>query len=393
MAISKYQEDGRDYWKAYVHLRSSHNRTKRFQKAVFKIETEIKARREEKKLLQLAAKEVARFDGKGLCWGDVIHYWSIQKRSGLLGEITDLSLEGYISILNCWTKHWNNRLAADITIADGRELVNTLLKKGKSQRYIKKVKNLVDSVFKWAIEERAISGNPPLPCRNITLEKVESKPPEILSLEEIKKLLSTAQAMNHKWYPIWAMALLTGMRSGELQALRWDKVDLEKNIILVHVSYNPNEKNPDKQFGPTKGRYWRTVPIAQDLHDLLLDLKFSKNFDSDGFVLPRIREWKNGDQAVALRGFLKSINLKDVKFHALRSCWATQMLVNGVPAVIVMKIGGWTKMATMDIYVRLAGIEVKGATDCLKFTPSRLDYSKNVVSLKEFKSTQGSNRE
>ena len=67
------------------------------------------------------------------------------------------------------------------------------------------------------------------------------------------------------------------MRSGELQALKWDKVDLEKNIIMVHVTYNPNVKNPDKKFGQTKGRYWRTVPIAQDLRDLLLDLKLIRN--------------------------------------------------------------------------------------------------------------------
>ena len=69
------------------------------------------------------------------------------------------------------------------------------------------------------------------------------------------------------------------------------------------------------------------------------------------------------------------------------------MLVNGIPAAIVMKIGGRTKMATMNIYVRLAGIEVKGATDCLKFTPSRLDYSKNVVNLKEFRESQGGKHE
>lgn len=384
MAISKYVENGVEYWKVYVHLRSTHNRSKRFQRTIFKIESEIKAKREEKKLLQLAAKEVARFDGKGMCWGDVVHYWYTERKAGMLGDISDSSLDGYLSILNCWTKEWFKRPAADITTADGRDLVNSLLKAEKSKRYIKKIKNLVDNVFKWALEERIISGNPPLPCKNISLGAVESKIPEILTLSEIKQFLSAAQAVNHEWYPIWAMALLTGMRSGELQALRWDKVDLDNNLIMVHRSYNPNEKDPAKKIGPTKGRYWRTIPISSDLKSLFLDLKKRKSLIAGGFVLPRITEWSNGDQAVSLRNFLKSIGMKDVKFHALRACWATQMLANGVPAVTVMKIGAWKKMSTMDIYIRLAGVEVKGATDCLNFIPSKIDYSENVVSIQKF---------
>ena len=37
---------------------------------------------------------------------------------------------------------------------------------------------------------------------------------------------------NH-WYTIWPFAILTGMRSGELHALIWEQINLEKNLILV----------------------------------------------------------------------------------------------------------------------------------------------------------------
>jgi integrase len=57
--------------------------------------------------------------------------------------------------------------------------------------------------------------------------------------------------LNHRWYPIWIFAVLTGMRRGELYALTWDQIDLEKNLILVHRSYDSNMK----MTGPTKGRY------------------------------------------------------------------------------------------------------------------------------------------
>jgi hypothetical protein len=57
------------------------------------------------------------------------------------------------------------------------------------------------------------------------------------------------------------------------------------------------------------------------------------------------------------------------------------MLANGVPAAVVMKIGGWKKSSTMDIYLRLAGVETKGATDSLGFMPNEISFGDNVVSI------------
>jgi integrase len=75
------------------------------------------------------------------------------------------------------------------------------------------------------------------------------------------------------------------------------------------------------------------------------------------FVLPRFKDWNNGDQAVPLKTFLRSIKVRPIKFHALRACFATQMLASGIPSPIVMKIGGWKKSSTMDIYLRLSGVD------------------------------------
>ena len=47
---------------------------------------------------------------------------------------------------------------------------------------------------------------------------------------------------------------------------------------------------------------------------------------------------------------------------------------SGVSAPIVMKIGGWKKSSTVDIYLRLAVVDTKGATDCLEFIPSEIKY-------------------
>jgi len=91
-------------------------------------------------------------------------------------------------------------------------------------------------------------------------------------MEEIKALLQEVRDQGHFWYPVWVVALNTGMRSGELYALRWDHIDLEKNIITCHESFNFFIKS----IGPTKGRYWRTIPISERLREFLVEHKASK---------------------------------------------------------------------------------------------------------------------
>ena len=96
--------------------------------------------------------------------------------------------------------------------------------------------------------------------------------------------------------------------------------------------------------------------------------------------LPRIKAWTNNDQAKHLQGFCEGIGIRPIVFHALRACFAVQMLQNGVPTVTVMAIGGWEDMKTMMVYVRMAGVDIHGATQNLKLLPPR-DAMANVIPL------------
>ncbi|HLE12340.1 MAG TPA: site-specific integrase [Bacteriovoracaceae bacterium] len=389
--ITKYYEGEQEFWRVYVHIRSKTNRHRRVQKYAHHLESEAEARREEKKLIRDASFEVQKIDGLGLDWNDVVNLWWAEVKAGYLGKITERSAESYMSIIHKWTVHWMKRPAAEIGRADGRILIQKLEAAGLSKTYQKKVKNIINKVYEWGIEFRYIIGADRSPLKGLVLSVSEEKAPDILILEEIKKFLSVAQAVNHYWYPIWAFAILTGMRSGELHALTWDQIDLEKNLIMVDRSYDSNSYT----VGSTKARYWRTVPINSSLRKLLVDLKngpqnsmkSNETEDRAKHVLPRSKDWDNGDQAVPLKNFLRSIKMRPIKFHALRACFATQMLANGVAAPIVMKIGGWKKTSTMDIYLRLAGVDTRGATDCLQFVPDEIAFGDNVVSI--FNKTDG----
>ena len=93
------------------------------------------------------------------------------------------------------------------------------------------------------------------------------------------------------------------------------------------------------RIGPTKGRYWRTVPMAPQIAEFLITLKLKTG--NTEFILPRLEGWGRGSNAKVLRTFLKGIGLPSIKFHTLRASFATQMIRDGVAPGIIMKIGGW----------------------------------------------------
>ena len=106
---------------------------------------------------------------------------------------------------------------------------------------------------------------------------------------------------------------------------------------------------------------------------------------SSKYVLPRSWEWDKGLQARVLRRFCYLHGLPSVKFHTLRACFATQMLRSGVEAAKVMKICGWKDLKTAERYIRLAGVDERGATEGLDFIPNDQGIMEKVVSLYDYR--------
>ncbi|MFP5385127.1 MAG: site-specific integrase [Bacteriovoracia bacterium] len=163
------------------------------------------------------------------------------------------------------------------------------------------------------------------------------------------------------------MALLTGMRSGELMALKWSDIDLDTK--LIHVRRQVNKRNGE---GPTKGRKKRSVPINSELLTFLKLYRLTRGGEER--VQPWLRQRRNGEQAEVTRDFLSSLGLKKAKLHDLRSTFITNLLSQGVSLATVMQIVGHERLNTTDGYLRDAGIEVMGGTDKLSFSvPNDVD--------------------
>lgn len=381
MPVSSYQKDGQVLWKVYVCLQSEDNPTLRVQRRLTQIKSEREACSEEKRLLREAASALSKLEGRGLTWEEVIGRWELaMRRDGAYFNYQPTTIIDHVSTLTRWTSSWLKRSASSLTKGDGRDVLRQMEIAGKSRNFRKNVKYTINVVFKWAIEERLVIGTNQSPVEGLQLGPNKSeRVPDILTIEEIRKLLADAKALENPWYPVWAMALLTGMRNGELHALLWSDVDLEGRRVTVSKSYNTRTR----EVKSTKAGYWRTVPISDELHVLLQELKSSD--PRRAHVLPRFWEWDKGEQARRLRAFCQGIGIRSIKFHALRACFATQLLANDIAPARVMKVCGWRDLKTMQHYIRLAGVEEAGATQVLRILPSDAAVMGEVVDLFEFK--------
>lgn len=270
----------------------------------------------------------------------------------------------------------------DFSKSDIHKLIfETLPVNGATPNLQRKTRRVLHKIFEAAVDECLINKNPAKGIR------VKVTPPEklVLNHDEVTKFLTEAKKVNHRFYYHWTVVLLSGVRNGELYGLRWSDVDLVSGIITIRGQWT----NKDGYHG-TKNNRSRIIPISEDLKQILLELKnfgpFSElltglngnNQQFDDLVLPRSSEWKHGEQARITKKFCSLLGITEVRFHDLRATFITNALAQGVPLPQVMSIAGHSRMSTTDEYLRLAGVNVKGATDRVSYSLPKLE-SKNVL--------------
>lgn len=164
-----------------------------------------------------------------------------------------------------------------------------------------------------------------------------------------------------RWAPLWTLALATGMRRGELMALRWTDVDLEAGVVHVERSVTQvnqqrvyvtpkNHERRDVTIDPRSAaalRGWRKAQMAERLawgaaYQGGEDLLFT--WEDGRPVLP--------DFATRTFGVLTTgLEVPRLKLHELRHTHATMLLRDGVPVHVVAKrLGHKDPSVTLNVY-------------------------------------------
>lgn len=373
MAIHSHEENGFVYFRIRVTARSQVDREIRYQKeskGSFPVrdpeQTRKHLQRIESQLFVDARMEVAKREGAGVVWGDLVTRWENEAREGKedswVHEIGSRTAHGYLQAARDHTDSWLQRPSAEITCADFENLVKAMKRVGYANSTIYNVKSAVNHCFKWGLKRRLIRGVTLSPTFGVRISRANSKRPEILNYTDICKLLDHAQSKGHAWFPIWKVLLHTGFRSGEAHELKRKDLDRDNKMIYLERKYNFQFKTIEG----LKDKDWRQVPINDELMTFLTE-RGAWELSPEAHVLPRIAAWAHCDAAKVLREFCDEIKIPSVCLHTLRACWATQLLRNKTSLVQVMAMGGWSDLETMQRYLRLAGIELEGATDSLQF--------------------------
>jgi len=183
---------------------------------------------------------------------------------------------------------------------------------------------------------------------------------QTLSPEEVSRFLDVARDTDY--YVYFATLLYTGLRRGELLALRWRNLDLGSGkLSVVETAYKlGNGRYRIKEPKTPQSR--RTVILPPSLVELLkvyrfdqellrIQLGISLNVDDFVFIRPDGSPINPSAITLAFRRIIKKAGLKGIRIHDLRHTHATLMLKAGIhPKVVSERLGHANIGITLDIY-------------------------------------------
>lgn len=263
-------------------------------------------------------------------------------------------------------------------------------------------------IFKYAIKNKLRKDNPCLgaviPQKTLTVEEIENDPIEekYLERDELYEFLDAVKKYGLE-YDLERFYLLafSGMRSGELCALKWPDINFETNEIrITKTMYNPDNNMFQYELVPpkTKGSI-RTFDMPDDVMSLLkahkakmnqIRLKNRKNPDyHDGnFVFCRNNGYPFIQKNILQRmdRILKKTSIKKKATpHILRHTHISMLAEAEVDLPTIMKrVGHEDEETTLKIYTHVTNKMKKKANDKLQnFFGDMLNLAKNAKNVIE----------
>ena len=229
---------------------------KRFNEAIYENDKEINVR------------ENIKLDNWFIKWMDVYKYQTIRENTKLYyKQVYNKHISPYLG----------NYYIKDITQLQIRELMKKLDKQGYKFETKNKVRLLLTDMFNKAMIDDFVRKNP---ARGIILKRNDEKDIRVLSIDEQKTFFDCCKGTFYDNF--FTVAVSTGMRIGELAALRWEDIDLENKIIHVTrtLIYQKFEGDEKKEFHFGDPKTWsstRDVPINNQCEIALKKQFLQKN--------------------------------------------------------------------------------------------------------------------
>jgi len=215
---------------------------------------------------------------------------------------------------------------------------------------------LLSQSLKYAVRQGYLGRNP---AELVTAPSSRKKVMRTLTQSEVEVLLENASS--NQFYPIYYMAISSGLRQSELLALRWRDVDLD--LLSISVSQTLYKRRGVCTFKEPKtsgsSRRVATTPklalflkeYRAERESLYWHLGVSLSLDDLVFANHDGKPIDPSTLTHNLARIVRQIGLGRVRFHDLRHTFASLMLMRGAkPKVISEALGHASVAFTMDTY-------------------------------------------
>ena len=274
---------------------------------------------------------MAEYAGRDSSRAQRLQYWVARLGSLTVGELTDDHV--FDTLEQLAARHGRYFAGVD---ADGRPIL-----KAKSRPLapatINRYQAALSALLTWAQRRRVVPRNWTNPCRHIELKAERNEVVRFLSEAERAALLQACrQSKWPKLYVLVLMGLTTGARRGELEALRWGDIDLERREASVVRSKNGDRKT------------LVLVPaVVEELRAHVGQsgkLVFASNRKPD-VAFNFVPAWQ---------GALRLAGVRSFRFHDLRHSCASALAQNGASLLEIADVLGHRQLSVTKRYSHLA---------------------------------------
>ena len=263
---------------------------------------------------------------------------------------------------------FGNRRLRDIRNDQIQEFYNSM-GETYSRNTLELCRAVLNGMYTVAIRNEMLQKNP---FSNAVLPK-DSRQHSVKALTLSEQKIFLEYAKGSIYYPMYEVALFTGMRSGELRGLQWSDIDFTNNII--HVTHSLLYLNHSYCLGATKTESSvRDIPMLDNVKTILKELRAKRfsNCQQNGIITFRNDEFANlvftnpsGNPInrdrfkIELNHVVAQIQKEHKDFphvtpHMFRHTFATRSLETGIPPKVLQTLMGHHSLTTtMETYVHV----------------------------------------
>jgi integrase len=272
-------------------------------------------------------------------------------------DLAQKTRERYEGILSRHIRpRWGSVPLASVTHAEVQRWLSRLELAPAS---VRKTHRVLSMALAYAVKDGRLAVNP---AAGVSLPRVQQTERRFLTHRQVHDL---AEECGEPYRLVVLFLAYTGMRWGEMAALRVRRVDFLRRRVLVAESVTP--VRGVMTFGPTKGHERREVPLPRFLVDDLARHVAGRKSDDLVFTGQRGAVMRSGTfRRAALSGAAEALGIPGFHPHALRHTAASLAIASGADVKVVQQmLGHKSATMTLDQYGHLFGDRLDVVADAM----------------------------